>query len=250
MPPALYDPVHLFGDDNSDEIGMNDETQPNPEDPKRDEPLPGDPQAPAAAEPNQGESLPEEDVAEEVEGTDKAITELESELLQVKDQMLRAVAEAENIRKRAQKQTEDAHKYANSNFAKSLLSVADNLRRAIEAVPEDQSEGDELVRNLIEGVGAVERELLSAFQQNGIEKVEPLDQPFDPNFHQAMFEIETPDKDPGTIVQLVAPGYVLNGRLLRAAMVAIAKAPDQRRQRLIRRAHRELRRTRSVLSIV
>ena len=141
------------------------------------------------------------------------------------DKYLRAGAEQENIRKRAQKQTEDAHKYANSNFAKSLLSVADNLRRAIEAVPEEKAETDELLKNLLDGVSAVERELLSAFEQNGIEKIEPLGEAFDPNFHQAMFEVESADHDAGTVVQLVAPGYVLNGRLLRAAMVGVAKAP-------------------------
>jgi molecular chaperone GrpE len=166
----------------------------------------------------------EQEIADETAETDTALVDLEAELLEVKDQMLRAVAEAENIRKRAQKQTEDAHKYANANFAKSLLSVADNLGRAIGSVPEEAVAGHELLTTLLDGLGAVERELHAAFTQHGIEKIEPIDAVFDPNFHEAMFEMEAPGKAAGTIVQVIEPGYVINDRLLRAARVGIAKA--------------------------
>jgi len=219
---------------------MTDQTTSGPDDTSSDPNAPSEGQEDQSAAANQNAAETDADmpgtadltddqlIEAEIAGTDRAIEDLELELLQVKDQMLRAVAETENIRKRAQKQTEDAHKYANGNFAKGLLSVADNLRRAIDSVPEDKAESDELVKTLLDGIGAVERELLSAFQQNGIEKLEPIGEPFDPNFHQAMFELESADHQAGTVVQLVAPGYILNGRLLRAAMVGIAKAPAGR----------------------
>lgn len=152
---------------------------------------------------------------------------LEAEIARLKDQLLRSAAEMENTRRRAQRDREDAIKYAVAGFAKELLPVADNLRRALEAVPADGREKDEILKSLAVGVEATERQLLAAFDRGGIKKLEPLNEVFDPNFHQVMFEIENTGKPPGTVVQVLQAGYTLNGRLLREAMVGVAKAsPD------------------------
>lgn len=148
------------------------------------------------------------------------IDALESELATTKDKLLRLAAEMENVRKRATKERQDASKFAISSFAKNLLSVADNLRRAIDAVPEDQ---DETVKNLMMGIEGTEQELLKSFEKAGIQKIEPMDEPFDPNFHEVMFEIDDPVRPNGTIMQIMEPGYILEGRLLRPARVGISK---------------------------
>ena len=162
----------------------------------------------------------------ESEGTmdyPKVIETLRSELDQSKDQMMRALAEAENARRRAQKDREDASKFAVSNFAKDLLSVADNLRRGLEAVPDDLKE-DVRLKNLTDGIEATERELLRAFDKNGIEKITPeKGQNFDPNFHEVMFEAPVPGTPAGAIIEVIEVGYVLNGRILRPARVGVAK---------------------------
>ncbi len=163
------------------------------------------------------ESLPE------ATGESERIQELEAELARSKDQTLRALAELENTRKRAMKDREDASAYGISKFARDLLSVSDNLRRALEAVPEDLLQLDERIPVLMTGIEATERELLKSFEQNGIQKIEPLNERFDPNFHEVMFEAPMPDKPSGTVIQVVEAGYVLKGRLLRAAKVGIAK---------------------------
>lgn len=150
------------------------------------------------------------------------IDALEAELASHKDQLLRALAEVENVRRRAQREREDTAKYAVTSFAKELLAVADNLRRALEAAPAEGGNG-EVVRTLTVGVEATERQLLAAFDRAGIRKLEPMGEPFDPNFHQVMFEVEGTDKPGGTVVQVLQPGYTLHGRLLREAMVGVAK---------------------------
>ncbi len=154
---------------------------------------------------------------------EQRVQSLEAEVSSLKDQLLRALAEAENIRRRAQREREDVSKYAVSAFAKELLSVADNLRRALEAVPADSRESDELLKNLATGVEATERQLSSAFDRVGIKKLEPLGAPFDPNFHQVMFEVENTGQGAGTVVQVLQAGYIIHGRLLREAMVGVAK---------------------------
>jgi len=150
---------------------------------------------------------------------------LEAEVTQLKDQLLRALAEAENTRRRARKEVEDSSKYAIANLAKDLLAAPDNLRRALDSIPTDGRKGDELLDRLATGVELVERELHTIFERYGIRKIEPLGQPFDHNFHQALFEVPTADEVPGTVVQVLAPGYVIYDRLLRPAMVGVAKAP-------------------------
>lgn len=151
------------------------------------------------------------------------VAELEAEVAKLKDNVLRAMAELENTRRRAQRDREDASKFAVSSFAKDLLAVSDNLRRALESVPAEAREGNEVMKSLSVGVEATERQLLAAFERAGIKRLEPLGQPFDPNFHQVMFEIENTGKVSGTVVQELQAGYVLNGRLLREAMVGVAK---------------------------
>ncbi|HEY0836168.1 MAG TPA: nucleotide exchange factor GrpE [Azospirillum sp.] len=154
---------------------------------------------------------------------DERVAKLEAEVAGLKDQLLRAMAEAENTRRRAQRDREDATKFAVSGFAKDLVGVADNLRRALEAVPPEGREKDEMLKSLAVGVEATERQLLAAFERAGIKKLEPVGEPFDPNFHQVMFEIENTGKPAGTVVQVLQNGYVIHGRLLREAMVGVAK---------------------------
>ena len=150
------------------------------------------------------------------------VSELEAELAEYKDRLLRALAETENVRRRAQREREDASKYAITGFAKDLLSAADNLRRALESLPESEAK-DERTRSLLAGVAATERELLGVFERHGIKRVDPKGEVFDHNFHQAIFEAERPDEPSGSVVEVLQPGYVLHDRLLRPAMVGVAK---------------------------
>ena len=149
---------------------------------------------------------------------------LEAELAEHKDRLLRALAEAENTRRRTQRERDDAAKYAISGFARDLLSAADNLRRALDSLPEAEA-GDARTRSLLAGVAATERELLSVFERHGIRRIDPQGEPFDHNLHQAIFEVERADRPPGSIVEVLQPGYVLHDRLLRPAMVGVAKPP-------------------------
>lgn len=169
--------------------------------------------------------VPEEEIehVSENEQTQDEEQTAQQEVDKLKDQLLRTLAEYENFRKRADREKEETAKYAITNFARDLLSVADNLRRALDSVPEDHKNPEELLKTLMEGVEITETELLSAFKKHGIEKIDPLDQPFDHDFHQAMFEAENPDVAPGTIVHVMQCGYQLSGRLLRPALVGVAK---------------------------
>ena len=136
------------------------------------------------------------------------------------------MAETENLRRRAMREREDAGKYAISGFARDMLSVIDNLRRALDSLPDDHRQ-DESLAGLISGVEMTERELIAAFERNGIKRIEPLGEKFDHNFHQAMFYAEGTDQPEGTIVEVVQAGYVIADRLLRPAMVGVAKAANQ-----------------------
>lgn len=154
---------------------------------------------------------------------DAQIEKLEAEITDLRDRSLRALADAENTRRRAQREVSDARKYGASGIVQDLLNVSDNLRRALESVPPEARDRDEQVKNLIIGVEMVEKDLLTAFEKHGIKKIEPLNEPFNHEFHQAMYEVENSDQAPGTIVELLQPGYVMHERLLRPAMVAVAK---------------------------
>ena len=149
--------------------------------------------------------------------------ELQAEIDKLKDQLLRTTAELENYRKRAEKEREETAKYAVSGFARELLSVADNLRRALESVPEAHENPEKLLQSLMEGVEITEKELLSVFHKHAIEKIDPLGKPFDHHLHQAMFEQEDKDQAPGTVIHVLQVGYMLHGRLLRPALVGVTK---------------------------
>lgn len=169
--------------------------------------------------------------AENAENTDTpsnadahaVLTALQAENIELKDKVLRALAEAENTRRRAEKDKEDTRKFSISNFAKSLLPVLDNFRRALDSVTEEQKQENEVLSNLMIGIEATERELLKAFEQNKIEKIEPVGQQFDPNVHEVLFEMDAAGQEPGTVMQVVETGYKINDRLLRPARVGIAK---------------------------
>lgn len=151
------------------------------------------------------------------------IAELEAQVAQLKDQALRALAEAENTRRRASREIEDNTRYAAANFARELLTVADNLRRALDSTTAEARQADERLASFYAGVELTERELLAVFERIGIRRIDPLGQPFDHNRHQAVYQVETADHAPGTVVQTLQPGYVMHDRLLRPALVAVAK---------------------------
>ncbi len=157
------------------------------------------------------------------------IAALEAEVASLKDQLLRTLAEAENSRRRARREAEDTAKYAVTGLAKDLVSVPDNLHRALENIPAEGRKADALLDRLATGVELVEREIQAIFERHGIKRIEPLGEPFDHNFHQALFEVPSAEHAPGTVVQVLAPGYVIQDRLLRPAMVAVAKAAERGR---------------------
>lgn len=179
--------------------------------------------APAAPETETTPAQPAEGAAPDPDVMAARLAQIESEYAVVKDQALRALAEIENIRRRAEREREDAAKYGSAALARDVLSVADNLRRAIEAVPGDARAGNETLNALIEGVEATERELLSIFERRSIKRINPTGERFDPNFHQAMFEVAASGQAPGTVVQVLQAGYVMHERLLRPALVGVAK---------------------------
>ena len=149
---------------------------------------------------------------------------LEAELAETKSALLYAHAEAQNVRRRAEKEAIDARAYAATSFARDLLSVADNLSRGLEAIPAELRE-DEKIKSVVAGLEATGRELEAVFQRHGIKKMVTIGDALDPNFHQAMFELPS-DKPAGTIVQEMQPGYMIKDRLLRPALVGVAKAAE------------------------
>ncbi len=161
---------------------------------------------------------------DDTEALRQALEAAQAEAATYKDQMLRALAEAENVRRRTQREREELGKYANAGFAKELLPVADNLRRALDAIPAEALAGDEALRSLKEGVELTERQLMAAFERNNIRRFAPLGEKFDSHLHQAVFEVPGSGQPPGTVVQVLEAGYMLHDRLLRPAMVGVAKA--------------------------
>ncbi|RIV91899.1 nucleotide exchange factor GrpE [Aurantiacibacter xanthus] len=173
--------------------------------------------------------VPEEllDNGEDSSGEDTAaqtIAQLEAELEAAKQDVLYARADTQNVRRRLEKDVQDARNYAATGFARDILSVADNLVRAIQAVPGELRE-DNKFKGLVAGIEATQRELDKVFGQHGITRVAAMGMPLDPNQHQAMMEIPS-DAEPGTIVQEMQAGYMIKDRLLRPAMVGVAKKPD------------------------
>lgn len=148
------------------------------------------------------------------------------EIAELKDQLLRAVAETENVRRRAQRDVEEAGKYALTNFAREIVSVCDNLWRAAEAIPPEARQGGDLMATIAQGVDMTLKELLNVLERFQIKRIAPMGLPFDHNLHQAVVQIDSMDSEPGTIMQVMQAGYTLHGRLLRPAMVGVAKRPD------------------------
>ena len=164
-----------------------------------------------------------QDVAEDPR--DLEIVSLKTEVAESKDRLLRLAAEMDNLRKRTEREKAEATLYAATNFARDLLAVSDNLGRALQALPQDERDhAGEVERNLITGVELTERELMNVFQRHGIRKLETVGAKFDPNFHQAIFEVPTAEKPPGTVMQEMQAGYAVGDRCLRPAMVGVAKA--------------------------
>lgn len=184
-----------------------------------------------APEQTNEQPAPEQPVADEVaeapeiDARDLEIVQLKEEAGALKDRLLRTAAEMENLRKRAEREKAEATLYAATNFARDLLSVADNMQRALAAMPaEAREKADDATKNLLAGVELTERELLKVFERYNIRKVETVGAKFDPNVHQALFEMPTKDHPPGTVVQEMQSGFAIGERCLRPAMVGVAKA--------------------------
>ena len=184
------------------------------------------PNKPEAANENGQENATEEKTAEEHAANEPAeptIESLNKEIDGLRDQLLRAAAETENVRKRAERDRAESSKYAVSGFARDMVSVLENLKRASDSVPEAARADNELLKTIGEGVDLTLQELLSIFERYQIKRIDPMDQKFDHNFHQAVAQIERHDIPAGIVVQVIQAGYTIHDRLLRPAMVAVSK---------------------------
>ena len=173
------------------------------------------------------EDIPLNDDAKDVDDTFEALLQ---ERDQLKDQLLRALAETENMRRRTERETQSARKYGHTSFARDLVGAIDNLARAIEAAGASGSEAvaaDEATQSLIKGIELSWTEILSVIEKHGITQINPVGEKFDYNQHQAMFELPTDEHEPGMVVEVVQHGYMLHDRLLRPAMVGVSKAADK-----------------------
>lgn len=157
---------------------------------------------------------------------DDRLAEAVNEIAALKDRLLRAVAETENLRRRADREKADAANYAMTAFARDLLSVSDNLRRALDSIPADTDLGEN-AKTLVEGIEMTERELLNMLERHNIKKIDPMGDKFSHDLHQALFEIPDTGKEDGTIVQVMQVGYVIKDRLLRPAMVGVARGSTE-----------------------
>ena len=160
----------------------------------------------------------EEDIS-----NDEININLQKQVTDLKDQLMRTLADGENLRKRTLKEVEHAKKYSHISFVRDLVSSVDNLQRALESVPDDNSQLSEPIKNLIIGLDIVEKEIITTFEKHNLKQIQPLGEKFDYNFHQAMFEVPTNDAEPGVVVEVSQKGYLLHDRLVRPAMVGISK---------------------------
>lgn len=152
------------------------------------------------------------------------VAALEAEKIDLRDKLLRALADLENMRRRAERDLADARLYAVTNFARDMLTVADNLGRALDSVPAEARAGAEgALKGLIDGIELTQRDLLKNLERHGVRKLDPQGAKFDPNLHQAMFEVPNPDVPNGTVVQVVQTGYAIGERVLRPAMVGVSR---------------------------
>ena len=166
---------------------------------------------------------------EEEEEEEEEDNDLEVKIKELKDQLMRTLADGENLRKRTLKEVEQAKKYSHISFVRDLVSSVDNLKRALDSIPEDKSNLSEPIKNLILGLEIVEKEIVTTLEKNNIKQISPLGEKFDYNFHQAMFEIPTNDCDPGLVVEVSQNGYLLYDRLVRPAMVGISKKIEEKK---------------------
>ena len=159
-----------------------------------------------------------------LEAGEDRVAALEAERTDLKDKLLRTLADMENMRRRTERELADIRTYGVSNFARDMLTVADNIRRALESVPSDAREqADGALKGLVDGIELTERDLLKTLERHGVKRLDPEGQKFDPNMHQAMFEVPNPDVPAGTVVQVVQTGYSIGERVLRPALVGVAK---------------------------
>jgi molecular chaperone GrpE len=177
------------------------------------------------------EAAPQEDAAAEASGRDvspeEKIKQLEEEIATLRDQRIRALAETDNVRKRAQRDQEDIARYAVAGFARDMVNVLENLSRATESLEAHKEQSsEELLKTFAEGIALTKRELLAIFEKFHITRINPQGQKFDHNLHQAVAQVERADLPPGTVVQVVQAGYVIHDRLLRPAMVTVSKQGD------------------------
>lgn len=195
-------------------------TPPNESDPNAAQP--GEAAADPTGAPAPGQAAP--GAAEGGERTvHDVIAALQAEVADFRDKWLRAHAEIDNVRKRAEREKEETAKYAISKLARDVVNVGDNFQRAIEAVPAGAAELDPALKSFLEGVTMTERELLNVLERHGIRRIQPLNEPFNPHLHQAVMEIQRTDVPPGTAVQVFQAGYTIEDRVLRPAMVAVSK---------------------------
>ena len=173
----------------------------------------------------EGDADDQDEVGDAGESLVEALAILKADLEAARQDILYAKAETQNVRRRAEKEAQEARAYAATSFARDVLSVADNLARAIDAVPEELR-ADEKFKGLVAGIEATHRELDKVFGQHGITRIAAMGLPLDPNQHQAMMEVPNSDAEPGTIVQEMQAGYMIRDRLLRPSMVGVAKAAE------------------------
>ena len=156
--------------------------------------------------------------------------ELQAKNEELKDQLMRTLAESDNLRKRTIKDVDQAKKYSHISFVRDLVSSVDNFKRALDSLPEDKADLPEPIKNLIIGLEIVEKEINSTFEKHNLKQISPLGEKFDYNFHQAMFEVPTNDTDPGIVIEVSQIGYLLYDRLVRPAMVGISKKIEENNQ--------------------
>ena len=190
---------------------------------------------PEAAKTDEGEPPTPEQIAEikealaEISGEETApeADKAGEEMAALKDQLMRSVAETENLRKRTERELADARKYAVTGFARDMVNVVENLQLALQNIPAEDRKNNDKIDNLAQGVEMTYNELLRVFEGNGIVRIDPKGEPFNHNHHQAVAQVEDPDATPGTVTQVLQAGYIIHDRLLRPAMVTVAKGGDK-----------------------